>query len=311
MDQQAAWTMDQQRLDDGSARCAPGQHRAARALARSAGGADAGAPDRAWTLRIAPWLLALPLIWHLLAGHVPQVVALALSLALLVGAAFVVEAGLAQAADYHARAIAKAPRLPRKLLGAAMVAAAVLVGARFGAATGPALALLLAAAGALGCGLTYGLDPRRDKGLAPELAARAGVRTEQVIEAITEAEAKIQDITAAAASLHSRDLTQRLERITVQARRVLQQIERDPGDLRRARRFLVTYLDGTRDVVRKYAAQQQDLVDTPLPENFRRVLETVERIFGEQEAILKQNDSLDLEVQIEVLQTQLEREGVT
>jgi hypothetical protein len=40
------------------------------------------------------------------------------------------------------------------------------------------------------------------------------------------------------------------------------------------------------------------------------VLETVERVFEEQREILKRNESLDLEVQIEVLKTQLEREGV-
>ncbi len=45
-------------------------------------------------------------------------------------------------------------------------------------------------------------------------------------------------------------------------------------------------------------------------DNFRHVLETVERVFEEQREILKRNESLDLEVQIEVLKTQLEREGV-
>jgi hypothetical protein len=91
---------------------------------------------------------------------------------------------------------------------------------------------------------------------------------------------------------------------------VLAQIEKDPADLRRARRFLVTYLDGTRDVVSKYKAQQSDLADSELAENFRHVLDTIERVFTEQEEVLKRNETMDLEVQIEVLRTQLEREGV-
>lgn len=91
---------------------------------------------------------------------------------------------------------------------------------------------------------------------------------------------------------------------------MLQQIEKEPSDLRRARRFLVTYLDGTRDVVSGYRIQQRDLADTPLAENFRHVLETVEKVFDEQQEVLRRNESLDLEVQIEVLKTQLEREGV-
>jgi hypothetical protein len=72
----------------------------------------------------------------------------------------------------------------------------------------------------------------------------------------------------------------------------------------------VTYLDGTRDVVTKYAAQQRDLKDTELAENLRRVLETIEQVFNEQEEILKKDEALDLEVKIEVLETQLKREGV-
>jgi 5-bromo-4-chloroindolyl phosphate hydrolysis protein len=276
---------------------------------RSAASAPAR-PRRAWTLRIAPWLMTVPLVSNLLAGDVGQIVALAVSLALLLGAAFVVEAGLAREADYHARAIAKAPWPPLKLLGAALVAAALLVGAWWGAETGPALAVVLAAAGAIGSVLAYGLDPRRDKGLSPELARKAGVRTEQVIDALAEAEAKLREIEQAAANLHNRELTGRLARIVARARAVLAQIEQDPSDLRRARRFLVTYLDGTRDVVKKYTQQQQDLADNELAASFRHVLETVERVFTEQEEVLKRNETMDLEVQIEVLRTQLEREGV-
>jgi len=273
--------------------------------------ASVAGAGRAWTLRIAPFLLAVPLITNLLAGDVVQIVGLAVSLLLLLGAGALVEAGRAREADYRARTIARAPRPPRKLLGAALVGVAVLVGAWWGAATGPALALVLAAAAAIGCGLAYGLDPRQDKGLAPELARKAGLRTEQVIEAIDEAEGKLRDIEQTAARLHNRELTGRLARIVAQGRAVLAQIERDPSDLRRARRFLVTYLDGTRDVVRKYGQQQQDLADTELAASFRHVLETVERVFAEQEEVLKRNETLDLEVQIEVLRTQLEREGVT
>ena len=278
-----------------------------RARATAAPAAGAG---RAWTLRIAPFLQVVPLTTNLLAGDVVQIVALALGLLLLLGACGLVEAGRAREADYHARTIVKAPRPPRKLLGAVLAGVAVLVGAWWGAGTGPALAMVLAAAAAIGCGLAYGLDPRQDKGLAPELARKAGLRTEQVIEAIEEAEGKLREIEQTAARLHNCELTARLARIVAQGRAVLAQIEQDPSDLRRARRFLVTYLDGTRDVVRKYSQQQQDLADTELAASFRHVLETVERVFAEQEEVLKRNETMDLEVQIEVLRTQLEREGV-
>ena len=270
----------------------------------------AAKPGRAWVLRIAPAMLAIPLIRHLVAANVAETVALALGLVLIYAGMVLVEQGLAREADYHARDLAKAPRPPRKLMGAVAVGLGALVAAFGASSMGVAPAILFGALAGLGCALAYGMDPRTDKGLAPELARKAGVKTEEVIEAITEAEAKIAETERSAAGLKNRELTARVDRITAQARAVLAQIEKDPSDIRRARRFLVTYLDGTRDVVRKYAAQQHDLAETELADSFRHVLDTIEQVFTEQEQVLKRNESLDLEVQIEVLRTQLEREGV-
>jgi hypothetical protein len=269
-----------------------------------------GAPGRAWLLRIAPLMLAVPLVWGLLSGNVADVVALAVGLVVIYLGTFLLESGLAKEAEYQARDLAKAPRPPRKLLGAIVVAIGVFACSIGASGAGVALSLLLGALAGVGCLMTYGTDPTKDKGLAPELARKAGVRTEQVIEAVTEAEGKLREIEQLGGGLHNRELPDRLSRFVAQARAVLAHTENHPPDLRRARRFLVTYLDGTRDVVRKYTQQQQDLAETELAANFRHVLETIEQVFTEQEQVLKRNETMDLEVQIEVLRTQLEREGV-
>ena len=240
-----------------------------------------------------------------------QIVALAAGLALLLAACALTEAGLAHEAAYRTRAIAKAPRPPRKLLGALVAGGAMLVAALgAGPRPGRRSPSCWASPATLGCALAYGMDPSKDKGLAPEdLARKAGFSTEQVIEALTEAEGKLREIEQRAGASKPR-ADRPAHRIVAQGRAVLAQIEKDPSDLRRARRFLVTYLDGTRDVVRKYSQQQAGPGRTALAENFRHVLETVERVFAEQEDVLKRNETMDLEVQIEVLRTQLEREGV-
>lgn len=270
----------------------------------------AGGPRRAWVLRIVPVMLAVPLIFGLLAGRLGDVVSLAVGLAVIYLGTFLVESGLAKEAEYETRDLIKAPRPPRKLLGAIVVGIGVFV-CSFGASSaGLPLSVLFGAVAGLACLFAYGMDPSKDKGLSPEIARKAGFKTEQVIEAIDEAEGKLREIEQLAGGLHNRELTGRLHRIVAQGRAVLAQIEKDPSDLRRARRFLVTYLDGTRDVVRKYQQQQKDLADTELAENFRHVLDTVEQVFAEQEEVLKRNETMDLEVQIEVLRTQLEREGV-
>ncbi|MCB9944467.1 MAG: 5-bromo-4-chloroindolyl phosphate hydrolysis family protein [Geminicoccaceae bacterium] len=260
-------------------------------------------------LRILPLFIALPAISGLMTGSFFRTLGAVASFGLLIVAGTFVQKGLEAEASYNARRIARPPG-PRKLFGAALVAASVFCLAWLSHGSGLFMSILYAVLGGGGCVMAYGLDPMGRKDIDEDLAARAGLRSEDVIEAVSEAENKIREIELNARELHNRELSERLGRIAARARAVLAQVERTPGDLRRARRFFVTYLDGTRDVVRKYREQQNDLANTPLAESFRHVLETVEKVFGEQEEVLKRNDSLDLEVQIDVLRTQLEKEGV-
>lgn len=263
---------------------------------------------RAWTLRLVPITLIFPALMNLLVGNLAGITGVAIAFGCCYGAMRLVEAGREAEQDFERRTIAKAPRVPQKLLGSIVLGLGVAVAAT--ATAGLGLGIALGAIAGLGGVLAYGLDPRQDKGIDPAIAAKAGVRLETVVEAITEAEQKLIQIDRSARRIQNRELRDHLHRITTEGRNILLEIERDPGDIRRARRFLVTYLDGTRNVVESYVAQQRDLADSPLKENFRHVLGTVETVFAEQLDVLKKNESLDLEVQIDVLKTQLEREGV-
>lgn len=275
----------------------------------SSGGVGWPATRQPWSLHVATFFAVGPLLAGLVLGDVGRALGGLGAIAALQVAAQLIRRGRAAEAEYAVRAITRAPR-PLKLMGHGLVAIAACSLAWIGA--GQPLILGLVAGGLMGFAsiLAYGLDPRTAKGLDAAKAERAGLKTEAILEALEEARGKVRAIQAEARQLHSRELKERLGRIVRSAEGVLAQIERDPRDLRRARRFLVTYLDGTRDVVAGYRAQQQDLAETPLAANFRHVLETVEKVFAEQQEILKRNETLDLEVQIDVLKTQLEREGV-
>jgi hypothetical protein len=80
--------------------------------------------------------------------------------------------------------------------------------------------------------------------------------------------------------------------------------------LRRARKFLNVYLDGAQKVTEGYAKTHARVAAPDLDDNFRRVLVTIEEVFQEQQQKLLETDITDLDVQIEVLATQLKREGV-
>jgi len=262
-----------------------------------------------WTLHIATFFCVGPLIAGLLFADPMRVIGALGAIAGLQLAARLMRRGRQAQLDYDARAITKAPP-PFRLVGHIAVGLAGLALASIAGHQPLLLGIVAGGLSSLGSVLAYGLDPRDDKGLDAATAERAGLKTESVLAALEEARGKVRQIEVEARGLHSRELKERLARITRSAHGVLQQLEQDPKDIRRARRFLVTYLDGTRDVVAGYRRQQRDLAETPLADNFRHVLETVEQVFDEQAEILKRNDSLDLEVQIDVLKTQLEREGV-
>jgi len=73
----------------------------------------------------------------------------------------------------------------------------------------------------------------------------------------------------------------------------------------------VVYLEGAQRVSEGYARTHSKLESGELEDNFRRVLDSIEQVFAQQQARLLEDDALDLDVQIEVLQKQLQQEGVT
>lgn len=275
-----------------------------------AGGTLALAPRRAWIPKIFAVLFLWPLVIRLLGFDGLPAVAIVVGVGLFWLSSMLIERGLAAEAELAGRRLVQAPKLPAKLLGASAAAAAAAIIGLFATPGGPLLAAVYAGLTFLGCRLAYGGDPRTDRDAVAQAAGRAGMKPAEVLAVLDEANGKIRGIEQAAAGLRSRELQERIARIAGQARRVLAELEKDPKDISRARRFLVTYLDGTRDVIAKYAEQQHEVAGTALGENFRRVLDTIEKVFEEQVEVLKRDDRLDLEVQLAVLETQLRREGV-
>ena len=250
-----------------------------------------------------------PLFVNLVFGRVAAVLGCAVGIGLLWLAARLIAEGLEQGAA-AARNGGVAEVRPLKRAGIAAVGAAAAAISLGAASYAWPMALVMALLAGWGAWAVVGDDPRLDRRTIDERARRAGLRPADLASALADARAKITAIETAAAQLVNIELRARTARIVTLARRVLARIEAEPRQLERARRFLVTYLDGTRDVVASYAAQEHDLAASPLATNFRRVLGTVETVFTEQLDRLQEDRQLDLEVQIEVLETQLVHEGV-
>jgi 5-bromo-4-chloroindolyl phosphate hydrolysis protein len=127
---------------------------------------------------------------------------------------------------------------------------------------------------------------------------------------VDEAELQIVGIEQANKQINNRQFNQRIDGICEHAREIVDIIQEDPGDIRRARKFLNVYLDGALKVTKGYAEMQGKHQSEELTQNFNNVLQTIESVFVEQKTKLLEDDILDLDVQIEVLTTQLKHEGV-
>ena len=252
----------------------------------------------------APLLFAA--IGALLAGNaIGMGVSLGL-FALYAFAVYMIREGVEAEDAYLSRTYSSPPALPRKLLGSLVLGGATVLTGLYGwgidAIQSVGMGVLAAGASLL----TFGLDPMRAKG---EIAL-SGVTPKMVEEALHEAEERIEGIERAAADIADRPLRDRLAKVTARARDILARIEKDPSDLRRARKFLKVYLDGALEATRKYARSQHDLADSDMYLKFRSLLDDMLATFDQQHEKLLTNDRIDLDVEIDVLAERLNRETV-
>lgn len=256
------------------------------------------------------WVLPLPLLLAAMislgAGHFDRFLAEASGFALFMTAAWLTRRGIRDDyAEPQAR-FARRGRWPWKALGGALTALAAGITAYFAVRHGPAISLAFAAVTAIGFQLAYRFEPL---GAQPALDV-GDESSRRVAEALAEAEDRLIDLERTAASMTNPELKARLERLGIQGRAILDQIADRPTDLYRARKFLNVYLEGVQQVAQGYARTHQRADSRELEQNFRTVLMTVEEVFEEQRQRLLESDILDLDIQIEVLKKQLEREGI-
>ena len=256
------------------------------------------------------WVLPAPLLLAAVialgAGHLGSFLAKAGGFALFMTAAWLTRRGLR--ADYAGPQprFARLARWPLKTLGGVLTALGAGVTANLAAGHGPGISLAFAAVAAIGFHLAYGFESLG----RPRPFGGGDEPSRRVAEALAEAEGRLLDLEQTAQSLTNPELKARLTRLSAQGRGILDQIADRPTDLYRARKFLNVYLEGVQQVAAGYASTHRRADSRELEQNFRNVLVTVEEVFEQQRQRLLETDVLDLDIQIEVLKKQLEREGI-
>ncbi len=228
------------------------------------------------------------------------------SYALFVYAAILLRRGLAAESDYIHKKIARPPKWPLKFYSSVLTAITTSLIAWLGAGNSLLISILFGLGAFLGMYLSYGFDPRKEK----TVAGSHGYSTKKIAETLNEAEQLIDRIEQANRLIHNDEFNRRIHRICKLSRNILEKLEEDPGDIRRARKFLKVYLEGTQKVTEGYAKTHQLSDSDILEQNFQNVLENIESVFSEQQEKLIENEVFDLDVQIEVLSKQLKQEGI-
>lgn len=252
-------------------------------------------------------LFLVPLIFGIKAFWQPPV-GLALDLAacgVLIAAAWLTREGLVAQEAYDARAIARRPALPRKLIGAALTGLGLALGGFHPGASlvAPVIFALL------GAGLhvaAFGADPLRDKGMAGADA----LATDRVATAVAGAESYLAAMQEAIRAAGDRALSDHVARFAGTAREMFRTIEGDPGELTAARRYLGVYLMGARDATASFAGLYAQNRDQGAREKYEALLSDLEANFTAQTQALLSNDKTNLDIQIDVLRERLAQEGV-
>ncbi len=263
------------------------------------------APLKAALLSLFVWPLPIAALLALLRGDGTLLLGTALPFGLVVAAAWLLGRGIAAREEEK-----PAEGFPKPFSAAALLTGgAAFLTAFFGGGYSALFAAGFALAAAAGVALLYGTDSASTKPRLPEGVAPFTADERRLLD---QAKARIASLEAASAKLASAEFRSRLDRVARWARAVVDEIERDPRDLRRARKSLTVYLEGAERVTAKYLATHPRAGDQAgaLEDGYRRLLDELERAFAEQHSKLVRNDTHELDVQIEVLTKRLKQEGV-
>jgi hypothetical protein len=261
---------------------------------------------KATALFALPLPLAVAAVGALVAGDVGGVGLTLGALGSIWTAAVLSWRALVAEARYVLGERADLPLVPQKAVSAVLTSLGAGLAASAAGHTLPA-AGMFAVLGAGGYLAFYGRDmPSPRIALSPV----EGIDTSAIGRELEDAYGRLRRITASARGIRVPEFCDRLNRIIAIGHTILGEIARDPRQASRARRFLHLYLDSTERVTGEFARTHRQLRSPALEQNFRQLLIDMETSFVEQHHKLLRHDVTALDVEIEVLNARLKREGL-
>ena len=208
--------------------------------------------------------------------------------------------GFVQEAEYMNSTLAKAPKVPYKMIAGFLLGGSTFFAAWVAGGKPFMTALFLGAIATLGYYMFYGFDPKKNK-----LENLGDVSAEFVLESINEAKTKLSNIEGHMREIKDRLLFDKLNIAVSKAKDILETIQNDPKDIRVARKFLIVYIDGIAKVTDSYVSMDEEDIKAETKEKLYRLMEDLDSRFDKELARLKNNNQFDLDVHIDVLKEQI------
>ncbi len=208
--------------------------------------------------------------------------------------------GIRNAIEFEDAIIAKAPKIPYKVVGSIILGIAIFYLGFIVGHKNIIISLFVGIIGIVGSILYYGVDPLKDK-----LPDSGDVNPNILLKNIEEAQKTLEKIKEANLNIHDMKLHRMVKEATKKAQTILDNIANDPKDIRMARKFLVVYLDGVANVTSQYNKLDEDKIDDETKERLYHLLDEVQEKFEKERERLKENDKFDLDVQIDTLKQQI------
>ena len=223
-----------------------------------------------------------------------------IAFAMLYGSINLINRGLVAEHNYNKAAISKAPKVKYKFLGSVALGATTLFITLLIDKLNIANTIVLPILATAGSIIYYGKDPSKDK-----IPKDSGVNYEKLIAELADADKKIKAIESTKDNIEDLELKDAIDKATIKAKDILKTIEEDPKDIRVARKFMVVYLDGIKDVVDKYDSINENILDDSYRVRLIELLSDASTKFDKELDRLKSNEVFDLDVQIDSLKQQL------
>jgi len=260
----------------------------------------------AWLLYIYSLPFLFSIISKLLSGELINLVMVSAVFVAIIISAHWMGIGLKNKYNYQARKYQNNSPFPMMFLSSLVLGAASFVGSWFLTEYNLFASIGFGISSTIGSWLWYGLDAVKSKHISFSDVTDA----DKALEILQDSEGLIINIESASKNISNNEMSNRLNGITGLARDVLDILYQQPNKIRKARRFLNTYLTGAESVVDRYSKSHNNTVNQELENNFREVLVNIEVVFAEQYEKLLSSEVFDLDVDIEVLNTLLKKQGI-